>query len=53
MQKDYLLFSPALFGLNRKEMWPNNKPQWSVHKTVTSKYNAASEHPMVWGKVET
>ena len=55
-QKDYLLFSPALFermsdsGLNRKAIWPIKKPQWSVYKTVTSKYNAASEHPIVWGK---
>ena len=56
-QKDYLLFAPALFeqmqdsGLNRKAMWPNNKPQWSTYKEVSSKYNAASEHPMVWGSI--
>jgi endonuclease/exonuclease/phosphatase family metal-dependent hydrolase len=56
-QKDYLLFSPALFdsmqdsGLNRKAMWPIKKPQWSTYKEVTSKYNAASEHPMVWGSI--
>ncbi|QCX00583.1 hypothetical protein FGM00_10870 [Aggregatimonas sangjinii] len=56
-QKDYLLFSPALFdqmqnsGLNRKAMWPTKKPQWFIYKTVTSKYTAASEHPLVWGKV--
>ena len=58
MQKDYLLFSPALFeqmqdsGLNRKAMWPTKKPQWSTYKEVTSKYNAASEHPLVWGRVD-
>lgn len=56
-QKDYLLFSPALFdrmqdsGLNRKAMWPTKKPQWSTYKEVTSKYNAASEHPLVWGRL--
>lgn len=57
-QKDYMLFSPALFdrmtdsGLNRKAMWPEKRPQWSTYKTVTSKYNAASEYPLVWGKIE-
>ncbi|WP_430905720.1 hypothetical protein [Maribacter sp. 2-571] len=56
-QKDYLLFSPVLFeqmqdsGLNRKAMWPNKKPQWSTYKEVTSRYNSASEHPLVWGRV--
>jgi len=55
-QKDYLLLSPALFkrmtdsGLNRKAVYPNKRPQWSIYKTVTSKHNAASEHPVVWGK---
>ncbi|WP_430427034.1 hypothetical protein [Maribacter litoralis] len=58
-QKDYLLFSPALFekmqdsGLNRKAMWPKNKPQWSIYKEVTGKYNAGSEHPLVWGEIST
>ncbi len=57
-QKDYILFSSALFermqdsGLNRKAMWPTKKPQWSTYKTVTSKYNAASGHPLVWGLVD-
>ncbi len=56
-QKDYMLFSPALFdrmtdsGLNRKAIWPEKRPQWPHYKTVTSKYNAASEHPLVWGKI--
>ncbi|WP_143751710.1 endonuclease/exonuclease/phosphatase family protein [Maribacter sp. 6B07] len=56
-QKDYLLFSPALFermqdsGLHRKAMWPTKKPQWSTYKEVSSKYNAASEHPLVWGNL--
>jgi endonuclease/exonuclease/phosphatase family metal-dependent hydrolase len=57
-QKDYMLLSPALFkkmidsGLNRKAVWPEKRPQWSIYKTVTSKYNAASGHPVVWGKIE-
>ena len=57
-QKDYLLFSPALFdkmqdsGLNRKALWPNKKPQWSIYKEVTNRYNAASEHPLIWGQLE-
>ena len=56
-QKDYLLFSQALFermqdsGLNRKAMWPNNKPKWSTYKEVSSKYNAASVHPLIWGSL--
>tara|TARA_R110002073_G_scaffold327921_4_gene508853 strand:+ start:364 stop:1482 length:1119 start_codon:yes stop_codon:yes gene_type:complete len=58
-QKDYMLFSPALFnkmkdsGLNRRAMWPEKRPQWSIYKSVTSKNIAASEHPLVWGKIST
>ena len=57
-QKDYMFFSPALFnkmkdsGLNRKAMWPEKQPQWSIYKSVTNRNVAASEHPLVWGKVE-
>tara|TARA_R110002049_G_scaffold277220_1_gene455677 strand:- start:9490 stop:10608 length:1119 start_codon:yes stop_codon:yes gene_type:complete len=57
-QKDYILFSPALFkkmkdsGLNRKAMWPEKRPQWSIYKSVSNKNMAASEHPLVWGKLE-
>jgi len=57
-QKDYMLFSPALFkkmkdsGLNRKAMWPEKRPQWSIYKSVSNKNLAASEHPLVWGKIE-
>lgn len=56
-QKDFMLLSPALFetmtdsGLNRKGMWPENKPQWSIYKTIENKRQAASEHPAVWGKL--
>ncbi len=57
-QKDYLLLSPSLFknvkesGLNRKGIWPEKRPQWSIYKTVTSKHLEASEHPLVWGKID-
>ena len=58
-QKDYMLFSPALFnkmkdsGLNRKAMWPEKRPQWSIYKSISNKNVAASEHPLVWGKIST
>jgi len=57
-QKDYMLFSPALFikmedsGLNRKAMWPEKHPQWSIYKSVANRNVAASEHPLVWGKID-
>ena len=57
-QKDYMLFSPSLFdrmidsGLNRKAMWPEKLPQWSIYKSVSNRNIAASEHPLVWGKIE-
>lgn len=57
-QKNYMLFSPALFdkmtdsGLNRKAMWPEKRPQWSIYKSVTSKNVSASEYPLVWGKIK-
>jgi len=37
-------------GLNRKAMWPTRKLQWSAYKDVTSRFTAASEHPIIWGK---
>jgi endonuclease/exonuclease/phosphatase family metal-dependent hydrolase len=57
-QKDYMLFSPALFnkmkdsGLNRKAMWPEKHPQWSIYKSVSNRIVAASEHPLVWGNMK-
>jgi len=57
-QKDYMLFSPTLFnkmkdsGLNRKAMWPEKYPQWSIYKSVSNRNVAASEHPLVWGKID-
>jgi exonuclease III len=57
-QKDYMLFSPALFdkmtdsGLNRKAMWPEKHPQWSIYKSVSNRNVAASEHPLVWSNMK-
>lgn len=57
-QKDYMLLSPELFstikncGLNRKGMWPEKRPQWSVYKSVGNKIQAASGCPLVWGEVQ-
>jgi len=54
-QKDYLLLSPELFektkssGLNRKGIWPEKRPMWSVYPSINCKAHAASEHPAVWG----
>jgi len=54
-QKDYLLLSPELFdkvkssGLNRKGIWPEKRPMWSVYPGMNHKSYAASAHPAVWG----
>lgn len=58
VQNDYMLLSHTLFekladsGLNRKAIWPEKASQWKIYKSVTSKQNAASEHPVVWGRIE-
>lgn len=57
-QKDYLLLSPALYakvkdsGLNRKGLWPEKRPQWSIYPTVQNKGQAASGHPLIWCEVQ-
>lgn len=57
-QKDYLLFSPELFkrinrgGLNRKGIFPSNKPQWPVYSSLTKKEHSASEHPFIWAELD-
>lgn len=54
-QKDYLLLSPELFektnssGLNRKGIWPEKRPMWTVYPSMNHKNHAASEHPAIWG----
>ncbi|MBD0851881.1 exonuclease/endonuclease/phosphatase family protein [Maribacter arenosus] len=53
-QKDYLLVSPILYdkintvGMNRKGMWPLNKPEWETYETVEKEKDAASDHPLLW-----
>jgi hypothetical protein len=53
-QKDFMLLSPELFsrmtdsGLNRRAMWPKERPQWSTYTTLKAKADAASEHPAIW-----
>ena len=57
-QKDYLLLSPKLFskieksGLNRKGVWPNKKPMWSIYSSIDNKNQAASEHPAIWAEIK-
>ena len=56
-QGDYLMLSPSLFskltnsGLNRKAVWPDKKPMWSVYSSMQHKRQAASEHPAVWADI--
>lgn len=56
-QQDYLLLSPALFksienaGLNRKAMWPEKRPNWTIYSAINNKNQAASEHPAIWSKI--
>jgi len=57
-QKDYLLVSPELFtkvigsGLNRKGIWPEKRPMFSVYPNMSHKNHSASEHPAIWGEIE-
>jgi len=56
-QKDYLLLAPNLFskatqgGLNRKAVWPEKKPMWSTYSTMQNANEAASEHPVLWARI--
>lgn len=56
-QMDYLLLSPELFknvqkgGLNRKAIWPEKKPQWSIYSNIAKKEHEASGHPLVYCKI--
>lgn len=53
-QTNYLLLSPELFektkscGLNRKGIWPEKRPMWSVYPSIQCNAQAASEHPAIW-----
>ncbi|WP_435138463.1 hypothetical protein [Formosa sp. A9] len=57
-QTDYMLLSPRLFevlvdsGLNRKGMWPKHRPQFHHYKSIKNSTQAASSHPLVWGKLK-
>lgn len=57
-QKDFMLLSPALFarikdsGLNRKAMWPRERPQWRTYSSIKTKTDAASEHPAIWCSID-
>jgi len=56
---DYLLLSPALFdrvtaaGLFRKGAWPGSRPaRWKVYKQLTEKVHVASDHHVIWAKID-
>ncbi|MHA6280821.1 hypothetical protein ACXYMT_11625 [Salinimicrobium sp. CAU 1759] len=57
-QKDYFLLSPQLLkemnrgGLNRKAVWPLNKEQWRVFKTLQCEVQQASSHPVLWARID-
>ncbi|WP_136468011.1 hypothetical protein [Flagellimonas onchidii] len=56
-QRDYLMLSNALFdavedcGLVRKGMWHKQQPQWKMLKSLKNETHVASEHPLVWSKL--
>ncbi len=56
-QKDYLLVSLALFekikgcGMNRKGMWPLNKPEWETYDSMKNERDSASDHPLLWAEL--
>ena len=58
-QLDYLFLSPELFsqvknsGMNRKAMWPGKKPNWSIYSGIHNRSQAASEHPGIWGQIDS
>lgn len=56
-QKDYLLLSPQLFaelydcGLQRKGVWQDKKPSWTIYPSIKHKHLSASAYPLVWAKL--
>ncbi len=57
-QQDYLMLSPSLFekikkaGMNRQGTWPERKPNWKLYPSIASKNHAASEHPLIWARID-
>jgi len=57
-QYNYLLASPAMIprihssGMNRKAVWPLKKPDWVTYDSLQNEKDAASEHPLLWVKIE-
>lgn len=53
-QNDYLLFNPGptaellACGLNRRGIWPGEKPRWHYYPDLTNQTNQASSHPLLW-----
>lgn len=53
-QRDYLMLSNGLFstiencGLVRKGMWYKKQPQWNIFGSIKNEGHAASEHPLLW-----
>lgn len=56
-QCDYILTSPELknriyrSGMNRKAIWPLTRPQWSTYDSLLNERDSASEHPLLWTKL--
>ena len=56
-QREYLLLSPKLFaklldaGIHRKGVWQDKRPNWPIYPSIKYKRHAASEHPLIWGKL--
>jgi hypothetical protein len=38
--------------MNRKAVWPLKKPDWVTYDSLQNEKDAASEHPLLWVKIE-
>ncbi|MUP46535.1 hypothetical protein E0K83_12380 [Gramella sp. BOM4] len=53
-QKSYFLVSPELYqlvtraGINRKGIWAGMEQQWRTFRTLKSRWNQASDYPVLW-----
>lgn len=56
-QRDYLMFCPKLFsklvacGLDRKGVWQERRPNWTLFPSIKEKRHSASEHPIIWANL--